>query len=93
MTKDITVQELQEHFADHMEEVRRGVTLRLMDGGNPVARILPDETKPRETKPGETPEDMIYRRAVGSFADLVLPPPIESDVDIVDFLREDRDTR
>jgi antitoxin (DNA-binding transcriptional repressor) of toxin-antitoxin stability system len=93
MTKDITVQELQEHFADHMEEVRRGVTLRLIDGGNPVAKISPDETKPGETKPGEIPEDMIYRRARGSFADFVQPPPIESNVDIVDFLLEDRDTR
>jgi antitoxin (DNA-binding transcriptional repressor) of toxin-antitoxin stability system len=93
MTKDITVQELQEHFADHIEEVRSGTTLRLIDGGNFVAEISPAETKPRETKPGETPEDMIYRRAVGSFADFVPPPPIESDVDIVDFLREDRDTR
>ena len=53
MTRDITVQELQEHFADHMEEVRRGVTLRLIDGGNPVARILPDETKPGEAKTSE----------------------------------------
>jgi antitoxin (DNA-binding transcriptional repressor) of toxin-antitoxin stability system len=93
MTKDITVQELQEHFADHFDEVRRGVTLRLMDEGNVVAQVSPAETKPRETKPGETPEDMIYRRARGSLSDFVPPPPIESDVDIVAVLREDRDTR
>jgi len=93
MTKDITVQELQEHFADLFDEVRHGMTLRLIDGGSVVAKISPADAKPRETKPGETPEDMIYRRAVGSFADFVPPPPIESDVDIVDFLREDRDTR
>ena len=94
MTKDITVQELQEHLTDHIDEVRRGVTLRLVDEGKFVAEISPAETKPVvETKPGETPEDMIYRRARGSFADFVPPPPIESKVDIVAFLREDRDTR
>lgn len=88
MTKDISVQEMQEHFADHIEEVRQGVTLRLIDGEKIVAEI-----SPTETKKGETPEDMIYRRASGSFADFVPPPRIESKVDIVAFLREDRDTR
>ena len=79
---------MQEHFADHLEEVRQGVTLRLIDGGDIVAEISPRE--PRSTS---TPEDMIYRHARGSFADFVPPPPIESDADIVAFLREDRDTR
>ena len=88
MTKDITVQELQEHFADHMEEVRRGVTLRLIDGGKFVAEI-----SPTETRASNIPEDMIYRRARGSLADFVPPPPIESDVDVVAVLREDRDAR
>jgi antitoxin (DNA-binding transcriptional repressor) of toxin-antitoxin stability system len=87
MTKDITLQELQDHFADHINEVRQGTTLRLIDGGTVVAEISP------ETRPSKTPEDMIYRHARGSFADFVPPPPIESDVDIVAFLREDRDTR
>jgi antitoxin (DNA-binding transcriptional repressor) of toxin-antitoxin stability system len=88
MTKDITVQELQEHFADHIDEVRRGVTLRLIDGGKFVAEIAPTATRA-----SKTPEDMIYRRARGSLADFVPPPPIESDVDVVAVLREDRDTR
>jgi antitoxin (DNA-binding transcriptional repressor) of toxin-antitoxin stability system len=88
MTKDISVQEMQEHFADHIEEVRRGVTLRLIDGGNFVAEISPTSTRPTTT-----PEDMIHRRARGSFADFVPPLPIESEVDIVAVLREDRDTR
>ncbi|HEX9458976.1 MAG TPA: hypothetical protein VGA84_07510 [Thermoanaerobaculia bacterium] len=88
MTKDISVQEMQEHFADHIEEVRQGVTLRLVDGEHVVAEISP--TPRRVTN---TPEDMIYRRATGSFADFVPPPPIESDVDVVALLREDRDSR
>ena len=88
MTKDISVQEMQEHFADHIEEVCQGVTLRLIDGEKIVAEI-----SPTETKKDATPEDMIYRRASGSFADFVPPPPIESDVDVVALLREDRDSR
>ena len=47
MTKDISVQEMQEHFADNIEEVRRGVTLRLIDGGAFVAEISPPERDPR----------------------------------------------
>jgi len=88
MTKDISVQEMQEHFADHIEEVRQGVTLRLIDGDQFVAEISTNEKRPTKT-----PEDMIYRHARGSFADFVPPPPIESDVDIVEVLREDRDSR
>jgi len=88
MTKDISVQEMQEHFADHLQEVRQGVTLRLIDGDQFVAEI-----SPKERRPISTPEDMIYRHARGSFADFVPAPPIESDADIVAFLREDRDTR
>jgi antitoxin (DNA-binding transcriptional repressor) of toxin-antitoxin stability system len=89
MTRDITVQELREHFAALFDEVGRGVTLRLIDGnGRFVAELSPSETRATNT-----PEDMIYRRARGSFADFVPPPPIESDVDIVAVLREDRDSR
>lgn len=46
-----------------------------------------------ETIPNKTPDDMVYRRARGSLADFVPPPPIESDVDVVALLREDRDAR
>ncbi|HEV7572756.1 MAG TPA: hypothetical protein VGQ21_14755 [Thermoanaerobaculia bacterium] len=88
MTKDISVQEMQEHFADHMDEVRSGVTLRLIDGGKFVAEIAP-----LARRATTTPEDMIYRHARGSMADFVPPPPIESDVDVVALLREDRDSR
>lgn len=34
MTKDVSVQELQEHLAEHLEEVKRGVTLRGSVGEN-----------------------------------------------------------
>jgi len=88
MTKDITVQELQEHFTDHIDEVRRGVTLRLVDGGTFVAEI-----SPAPIRRSKTPEDMIYRHARGSLADFVPPPPIEADIDVVAAIREDRDAR
>ncbi|MDP9360645.1 MAG: hypothetical protein M3P29_04245 [Acidobacteriota bacterium] len=88
MTKDITLQEMQDHFDDHIDEVRRGITLRLIDGNNFVAEI-----SPTEKIPNKTPDDMVYRPARGSFADFVPPPPIESDIDVVALLREDRDAR
>ncbi len=88
MTKDVTVQELQEHFAEHLAEVKRGVTLRVMEGENAVAQVA--ATAPADN---DRLKDLIFREARGRFCDFVPPPPIESDVDVVALLREDRDAR
>jgi len=87
MRKDVTVQEMQEHFAERLEDVRRGVTLRVIDGDQTVAEIWPPAFE------SNTPEDMIWRRARGRFCDFIPPPPIEADVDVVALIREDRDAR
>lgn len=89
MTKDVTVQEMQEHFAEHMEEVRRGVTIRLVEGENLIAELAPAA----ELLESEDPEDMILRPATGRFCDFVPPPPIDVEIDVVALLREDRDAR
>ena len=82
MTKEITVQELKEHFDEQIAEVKSGTTLRVMDGQKVVAEIKP-----------KTTDDLIYRRATKSWKDFVPPPPIEADIDVVALLREDRDSR
>jgi antitoxin (DNA-binding transcriptional repressor) of toxin-antitoxin stability system len=81
MTKDISVQEMQEHFADHIEEVRRGVTLRLIDGDKFVAVISPSA------------DDFFVHvpdPALGRLGDWT-PPSLGLDWDPVDELIAERD--
>ncbi|HEX9458974.1 MAG TPA: hypothetical protein VGA84_07500 [Thermoanaerobaculia bacterium] len=96
MTKDISVQEMQEHFADHIEEVRRGVTLRLIDGGSLVAEILPAESAPTTIGPiskSESSDNLVFRPAIRSMRDIVLPPPLKTERDILEYLEEERGDR
>jgi len=44
MTKDVTVTELQSDLPRHLAEVGNGVTIRVLDDGEPVAQIAPLET-------------------------------------------------
>jgi len=89
MTKDVTVQEMQEHFEEHLAEVKQGVTLRLMEGAEAVAEVGPasviDDDDPLK--------DLIWREAKGRFCDFVPPPPMDPPVDVMALLREDRDAR
>jgi antitoxin (DNA-binding transcriptional repressor) of toxin-antitoxin stability system len=49
MTKDVTVAELGEHLAAKLEEVKNGTTLRVIDGGEAIAKIAPAHEKPTTT--------------------------------------------
>jgi len=84
MTKDVTVAELQDHLPEQLSEVRKGVTLRVVQDGTVVA----------EMNPPTTPTDELHvRRAVTSMRDVVLPPPLETERDIVEYLIEERGER
>jgi antitoxin (DNA-binding transcriptional repressor) of toxin-antitoxin stability system len=39
--KTIEIQELKEQLGSHLQEVREGTTLMIMDQGQPVARLVP----------------------------------------------------
>jgi antitoxin (DNA-binding transcriptional repressor) of toxin-antitoxin stability system len=95
MTKDISVQEMQEHFADHIEEVRRGVTLRLIDGQSLLAEISPAESAAAisERPASESTDDLVLRPAIRSMRDIVLPPPLRTERDILEYLEEERSDR
>jgi|GEM_PF-870395 antitoxin (DNA-binding transcriptional repressor) of toxin-antitoxin stability system len=93
MTKDISVQEMQEHFADHLEEVRQGVTLRLIDGGALVAEISPVERGFASASEKTTTDDLVFRPAIRSMRDVVLPPPLQTERDILEYLEEERADR
>jgi antitoxin (DNA-binding transcriptional repressor) of toxin-antitoxin stability system len=96
VTKDISVQEMQEHFADHIDDVRRGVTLRLIDGGAVLAEISPAEREPAaisDKPPSESTNDLVVKLATRSMRDVVLPPPLKTERDILDYLAEERGDR
>ena len=82
MTKEISIRDMQEHFVQHLDEVRRGVTLRLMEGDTIVAEIAPRNT-----------DSLVYRPALKPWSEFVPPPPLETSIDVVALLREDRDGR
>ena len=94
MTRDISVKEMQEHFVDHIEEVRRGVTLRLIDGGAFVAEISPaGDMTTSEIQRTKSTDDLVFRPAIRSMRDVVLPPPLKTERDILEYLEEERNDR
>jgi antitoxin (DNA-binding transcriptional repressor) of toxin-antitoxin stability system len=96
MTKDISVQEMQEHFAAHIDDVRRGVTLRLIDGGTVVAEISSAEgesTAISENPASDSTNDLVCTPATRSMRDIVLPPPLKTERDILEYLAEERGDR
>lgn len=44
MTKDVTVAELQQDLARHLKAACDGMTIRVLDNGEFVARIVPPQT-------------------------------------------------
>jgi hypothetical protein len=87
MTKEVAVADLQEHLAEHLEEVKQGVTINVMEGENAVAEIRrpPEEWVWRN--------GLLVRPAKGNIHDVELPPPVESKRDIVEYLLEERGDR
>ena len=41
MTKDVTIEELDEHLVERLTEVQDGTTLQVIDAGKTIARIEP----------------------------------------------------
>jgi antitoxin (DNA-binding transcriptional repressor) of toxin-antitoxin stability system len=64
--------------------VRKGHTVEVLDRDTPVAKLVPFE---------ERLSGLVVRPARGRMQDLKLPPPLETKVDVVALLREDRDER
>lgn len=86
MTKEITVTDLKEHLEERLEEVRRGVTLRVLEGERAVVEIRPHDG-------WVDMNGLRVRPAKGSMRDVTFLPPLEPEIDVVALLREDRDAR
>jgi prevent-host-death family protein len=80
MKKRVKISELKAHLSEYLRHVRRGHTVEVLDRETPVARIIPSEA-------------LQIQRATASMKDFVFPPPLDTTIDVVALLREDRDAR
>jgi prevent-host-death family protein len=80
----VKIADLKARLSEYLRWVRRGRSLVVMDRDTPIARIVPYE--------GGTPSLRIRRPSPGAprLQDVPLPPPLETDVDIVALLLEER---
>ena len=84
MTKEVALADLQEHLAEHIEEVQAGVTIRVVEGEKTIAEIRrPPEKWVREN-------GLLVRPPTGNMRDIKLPPPLKTKRDIVEYLLEER---
>jgi len=84
MKKRVKISELKNNLSKYLRHVRRGHTVEVLDRDTPVARIVPFE---------EHPSGLTVRPAQGSMKDVKFPPRLKTRIDVVELLREDRDTR
>ena len=80
--KAIGIADLKVHLSEHLESVRKGRTLTVLDRDTPVARIVPF-----------TNDALEVRRARRHPKDLTLPLPPDAPTDSLALLLEDRDRR
>jgi prevent-host-death family protein len=82
--KSVGTAELKAHLSEHLQSVRRGETITVLDRREPVARIVPILAAEGE---------LVVRPARGALHDIPVPPPVRAGGDIVDDLLRDRRER
>jgi prevent-host-death family protein len=85
--KRVGVAALKAHLSEYLRQVRRGRALVVVDRDTPIARIVPYD--------GGIPPLTVRRRLPDSppLHRVPLPPPLETDVDVVTLLLEERRER
>jgi prevent-host-death family protein len=82
--KHAKIAELKARLSEYLREVRGGRTLVVMDRNTPVARLVPYAPEG---------EPLVVRKPLGkspSLQRVPLPPPLETGVDVVELLLEER---
>ncbi len=82
--KSIGTADLKAHLSEHLQSVRRGETITVLDRREPVARIVPIL---------DVEGELVVRPAKGSLQDLPVPPPVRGGGDVVEDLLRDRQER
>jgi prevent-host-death family protein len=80
----VKVAELKAKLSEYLRRVRRGHPITVLDRDTPIARLVP-----------VTPESagLVIRRptpGLGRLSQVRLPPPLQTDIDIVALLMEER---
>jgi antitoxin (DNA-binding transcriptional repressor) of toxin-antitoxin stability system len=76
--------DLKAHLSKHLQAVRRGETIVVLDRREPIARIVPI---------GAAGLELVVRPALGALQDVPLLGPSRSDIDVLEQLREERAER
>jgi antitoxin (DNA-binding transcriptional repressor) of toxin-antitoxin stability system len=76
--------DLKAHLSEHLQAVRRGETIVVLDRREPIARIVPI---------GATGLELVIRPALGALHDVPLLGPSRSAVDVLEQLAEERGDR
>jgi antitoxin (DNA-binding transcriptional repressor) of toxin-antitoxin stability system len=79
--------ELKAHLSEHLQAVRRGETLIVLDRREPIARIVPMGPS------GPSGVELTIRPARGSLRDMPVPGPTRSTVDVLEQLQQERGER
>jgi len=85
--KNVTTADLKNNLSRYLREVRAGEALTVLSRDVPVARLMPlqPRTSPLVTRPPD--------RAAPRLQEVVLPPPLGLDIDIVELLIAERGRR
>jgi prevent-host-death family protein len=86
--KRVGIAELKTHLSKYLRAVRNGQTVMVLDRETPVAEIVPIRERPKV----ERPKIQIIKPPPGAPPPnrIPLPPPLKTDIDIVDLLMEER---
>lgn len=76
--------DLKAHLSEHLQSVRRGETIIVLDRREPIAKIVPI---------GAAGLELVVRPARGALHEIAVPGPTGSPGDVVDQLREEREDR
>ena len=80
----VRIADLKAHLSEHLQAVRRGETIVVLDRQTPVARIVPV---------GAEGMELVVRPARGSIHEVPLLGPTRQGGDVLDQLREERADR
>jgi len=82
--KSIGTADLKAHLSEHLQSVRRGETITVLDRREPIARIVPLV---------ETRGELVVHPPKGSLHEIALPGPVREPADVVEDLLDERRER
>ena len=82
--KTVGIADLKAHLSQHLQAVRSGATVVVLDRREPIARIVPI---------GASGMELVVRPAQGSIQEVELLGPTRSGGDVLEQLREERADR